>query len=106
MLTLYEPLNVGPQRLTLRTPLDGHIPLVKEMVIPYLSLFVFAAVTFAVLVAVSARLSQSVLLASILTLAIAYGFYFFAQTYVSRPRVHGDDAFSRLVRLVYRSDNP
>lgn len=106
LLTLYEPLNVGPQRVTLRTPLDGHIPLVKVMVIPYLSLFAFAMVTLAVLLTLSARLVQSALLASILTLVTAYVFYLVAQTYVPRPQVHGADVFSRLLRLVYRSDNP
>jgi hypothetical protein len=79
LLRLYAPLNTGPPRWILRTPLDARIPLVPVMVLPYLSLFAFAAATVAVLAAVSARLGQSVLVASILTLLVAYAFYRFAR---------------------------
>jgi membrane-associated phospholipid phosphatase len=105
LFAFYGPLNQGPERWVLKTPLDARIPLVKPFVIPYLSIFAVAAVTLPVFVLRSVRIARSTLLAGILTLAVAYLFYAFAQTYVVRPVVAGDDVFSRLLRVVYGNDN-
>ncbi|MGH3393023.1 MAG: phosphatase PAP2 family protein [Actinomadura sp.] len=105
LFTLYGPLNQGPERWVLRTPLDERIPLVKPLVVPYLSIFVVAAVTVAAFLWRSVRLAQSLLLAGVLTLIVAYLAYAFAQTYVARPVVTGDDVFSVLLRYVYGNDN-
>lgn len=105
LFTLYGPLNHGPERWVLKTPLDARIPLVKPLVIPYVSIFVVAAVTVGTFLLRSLRMAQSLLLASALTLIVAYLFYAYAQTYVARPMVTGDDVFSRLLRFVYGNDN-
>ncbi|MCW2903483.1 MAG: hypothetical protein JWO67_5748 [Streptosporangiaceae bacterium] len=105
LFSLYEPLNRGPEQWVLKTALDERIPLVKPLVVPYLSIFVVAAVTLPVFLFRSARVAQSTLLAAVLTLAVAYIFYAFAQTYVARPVVTGDDVLSRSLRLVYGNDN-
>jgi membrane-associated phospholipid phosphatase len=105
LFTLYGPLNQGPERWVLKTPLDERIPLVEPFVIPYLSIFVVAAVTLPVFLLTSARIAQSTLLAAVLTLIVAYLFYAFAQTHVPRPTVTGDDAFSAMLRFVYGNDN-
>lgn len=105
LFTLYGPLNQGPERWVLRTPLDERIPLVKPLVVPYLSIFVVSAVTVAAFLWRSVRLAQSLLLAGVLTLIVAYLAYAFAQTYVARPTVTGDDVFSVLLRFVYGNDN-
>jgi membrane-associated phospholipid phosphatase len=117
LFMLYGPLNHGPQRWVLKTPLDERIPLVKPLVVPYLSIFVVGAGTFVAFlwpsreagrgrpVGGSLRMVQSLLLASVLTLIVACLLYAFAQTYVARPVVTGDDVFSRLLRSVYGNDN-
>jgi membrane-associated phospholipid phosphatase len=105
LFTLYGPLNHGPERWVLKSPLDERIPLVKPLVVPYLSIFVVAAVTVVAFLLRSMRMAQSLLLAAMLTLIVAYLLYAFAQTYVARPVVTGDDVFSRLLRFVYGNDN-
>jgi membrane-associated phospholipid phosphatase len=37
---------------------------------------------------------------------ISYGFYYFLQSEVSRPRLTGTDTFSKMVMAVYARDNP
>jgi membrane-associated phospholipid phosphatase len=103
---LYRPLNQGPARFELRTPLDERIPLLTPFVVPYVSVLLLGLLTLAVLLAVDVRLARSALLALMLTLLIAYAFYYFAQTYVPRPVITGDDVFSRTLRGVYGSDGP
>jgi membrane-associated phospholipid phosphatase len=105
LFTLYGPLNHGPERWVLRTPLDERIPLVKPLVVPYVSIFAVAAGTIAAFLWRSVRTAQSLLLAGVLTLVVAYLVYASAQTYVARPTVVGDDVFSVLLRFVYGNDN-
>ncbi|MBC6459983.1 phosphatase PAP2 family protein [Actinomadura sp. HBU206391] len=105
LFTLYGPLNQGPERWVLKTWLDERIPLVEPFVVPYLSIFVVAAVTLPAFLLKSARIARSALLAAVLTLIVAYLFYAFAQTHVPRPSVTGDDVFSAMLRFVYGGDN-
>ncbi|WP_067454498.1 phosphatase PAP2 family protein [Actinomadura macra] len=105
LLALYRPLNDGPARWSPRTPLDEHIPLVVEMVIPYISVLALGPFTLVFFLLTSARLARSALVAGIVLLIVAYPFYIFAQTHVARPEVTGEDVFSKLLRLVYGGDN-
>ena len=52
---LYTPLNHGPNRIFLRTPLDQAIPVVPVFVIPYISLTPYIAVTMALLLLTRVR---------------------------------------------------
>lgn len=104
LFALYGPLNHGPARWTPKTPLDARIPLIEPFVVPYLSIFVVAAVTLLAFLRKSVLIAQSALLSTVLTLAVAYLVYAFAQTHVSRPVVTGHDVFARLLRLIYDSD--
>ncbi|SEG34092.1 PAP2 superfamily protein [Thermomonospora echinospora] len=105
LFALYGPLNEGPARWSLKTPLDAHIPLVEEMVIPYVSALALGPLTLLLFLLTSTRTAQSALIASIVLMVVAYLFYVFAQTHVARPEVTGDDLFSRLLRMVYGNDN-
>ncbi|QXJ23747.1 phosphatase PAP2 family protein [Actinomadura graeca] len=105
LLALYIPLNHGPARWSPKTPLDDHIPLIKEMVVPYVTVLALGPFTLVFLVLTSVRLARAALVAGIVLLLVAYPFYAFAQTHVPRPEVSGDDVFSTLLRLVYGGDN-
>ena len=102
----YGALNHGPNRLFLRTPLDEAMPTVKVFVLPYVSL---EAVTYGTLVFFlffRLDLYRSAAVSLTAAFLIAGLFFMFAQTYVQRPTVTGDDTLSRMIRGVYSADNP
>lgn len=103
---LYGPLNHGPARWSVRTPIDDILPLAEPFVLAYLSIYVLGALTFVAFWLMSARLLSSTLIASILTLGASYSVYFAAQTFVARPIILGDDPFSEALRFVYAADEP
>jgi membrane-associated phospholipid phosphatase len=103
---LYGPLNHGPNRIFLRTDLDGSIPLVPVFAVPYLSLIPFIGASLLAMMLVRARVYRSAALSMIAAWLISYAFYFFLQSYVDRPVVPGNDVFSALVRRIYASDAP
>jgi membrane-associated phospholipid phosphatase len=102
----YALLNHGPNVLFLRTPLDQAIPLVKLFVIPYVSLEPLTYLTLLLLLAFRLRVFQSAALALIGAFLISYAFYFFAQSFVDRPHIGGEDVLARMLRDVYSADNP
>jgi membrane-associated phospholipid phosphatase len=102
----YALLNHGPNVLFLRTPLDQAIPLVKVFVIPYVSLEPLTYLTLLLLLAFRLRVFQSAALALIGAFLISYAFYFFAQSFVDRPHIGGEDVLARMLRDVYSADNP
>jgi membrane-associated phospholipid phosphatase len=103
---LYTPLNHGPNRIFLRTPLDQAIPVVPVFVIPYISLTPYIAVTMALLLLTRVRLFRSAAVAMIAAWLVSYAFYFFLQSYVARPQLTGSDPFTSLIRTVYAGDQP
>ncbi|MDA1359923.1 phosphatase PAP2 family protein [Glycomyces luteolus] len=104
--TCYGALNHGPEDMVLRTPLDERIPLVPAFVIPYLSVFALAPLTFLVFGLRAADLLLSTLLAAVVLLLIAYTVYLTAQTYVARPDELGTGPLWDGLRLVYGNDEP
>jgi membrane-associated phospholipid phosphatase len=102
----YTPLNHGPYRLFLRTPLDSAMPLVREFVVPYISLQPAIYISLLVFLVFRVRVFQSAALSLIAAFAVSYVFFYFLQTFVERPPVAGADWFSRAVRDVYAGDNP
>jgi membrane-associated phospholipid phosphatase len=102
----YEPLNHGPYRLFLRTPLDLAIPVVPVFAIPYLSLVPYIAATMALLLLLRVRLFRSAALAMIVAWLVSYAFYILLQSYVARPQLTGADPLTALVRAVYAGDQP
>ena len=103
---IYDALNHGPYVMFLRTPLDQAMPLVKDFVIPYISLSPVTYVTLLVFLLFRIRIYESAALSMISAFLVSYAFYFFVQSYVARPVVSGDDLLSQLMRDVYRGDNP
>ncbi|MGA2282102.1 MAG: phosphatase PAP2 family protein [Candidatus Dormibacteria bacterium] len=103
---LYAPLNHGPSRIFLRTPLDQGIPVVPVFVIPYVSLTPYIAVTMLLLLLARVRILRSAAVAMIIAWLVSYAFYFFLQSYVARPHLTGSDPLTALIRTVYASDRP
>jgi len=106
MSLVYTPLNHGPNRIFLRTPLDQAIPVVPVFVIPYISLTPYIAVTMALLLLARVRLFRSAAAAMIIAWLVSYAFYFFLQSYVARPELAGSDPLTALIRTVYAGDQP
>jgi len=103
---LYEPLNHGPNRIFLRTPLDQGIPVVPVFVIPYISLTPYIAATMALLLLFRVREFRSAAVAMVIAWLVSYAFYFFLQSYVARPVLTGTDPLTSLIRTVYAGDHP
>ena len=102
----YDALNHGPSVFFLRTPIDDLIPIVGPFVIPYVSLRPFIYASAAVFLFFRARIYRSAAVSMTVVLLISYAFYVFAQTYIDRPALGGDDLFSRMIKDVYASDQP
>ena len=106
MSLVYTPLNHGPNRIFLRTPVDQAIPVVPVFVIPYISLTPYIAVTMALLLLARVRLFRSAAAAMIIAWLVSYAFYVFLQSYVARPELAGSDPLTALIRTVYAGDQP
>jgi membrane-associated phospholipid phosphatase len=103
---IYPVLNHGPNRIFLRTPLDGAIPLVPVMVIPYLSLIPLIGVAAIVFAIADVRRVQALALAVTVALLVSYLVYALAQSYVIRPYPGGGGWLTTTVRHVYALDRP
>jgi membrane-associated phospholipid phosphatase len=102
----YDYLNHGPNRLFLRSAIDQALPVVPLFVVPYVSLQPFIYGSLVVFLLFRARIFQSAVLSMIVTFLVSYLFFAFLQTYVDRPVLTGNDAFTRMVRDVYAGDHP
>ncbi len=104
----YEPLNhVTDNTVVMESTLDGHIPLIPEFIIPYLTLYPF--VLFSLLfIAFRRQWAQfrTWLIAGIIVLLIADIYYIVLQTKMIRPDVTQDGVFYDAIRWLYRTDNP
>jgi membrane-associated phospholipid phosphatase len=102
----YEVLNHGPYRLFLRSPIDQALPVVPIFVVPYVSLQPFIYGSLVIFLLFRARIFQSAVMSMIVTFLVSYIFFALLQTYVERPVLTGDDAFTRMIRDVYSGDHP
>ncbi len=103
---LYFSLDHGPAILSLRTPVDDHIPLIGPFVLAYLSLLPFLIASGVTLMAFRLRVYWSAALATLGTFAVSYLFYLVLQTQVDRAPLIGGDIFSQLIRGLYAADAP
>jgi membrane-associated phospholipid phosphatase len=103
---IYEPLNHGPNRIFLETPLDRALPVVPIFAIPYLSLIPYIAVSILAFLFIRARVYRSAAMTMIIVWFISYACYFFLQSDVARPAITGTDPFSAMVRSIYAGDRP
>jgi membrane-associated phospholipid phosphatase len=103
---IYDVLNHGPAVMNLRTPLDAALPVVRPLVIPYVSLDPLVYFTLIVFLLFRTKIFQSAALAMITAFLVSYLFYFFLQTEVIRPVLTGTDLFTRMIQGVYATDNP
>ncbi len=102
----YEPLNHGPYRMFLRSPIDDALPVVPIFVIPYVSLQPFIYASLLVFLAFRAGLFQSAVMSMIATFLVSYVVFALLQTYIDRPHLTGGDALTRMIRDVYAGDHP
>ena len=103
---IYEPLNHGPNRIFLETPLDRALPVVPIFAIPYVSLISYVGVSLLAFLFVRARVYRSAAITMIIVWFISYASYFLLQSYIARPAITGTDPFSAMVRGIYAGDRP
>jgi membrane-associated phospholipid phosphatase len=103
---IYEPLNHGPNRIFLETPLDRALPVVPIFAIPYISLIPYIGVSLLAFLFFRVRVYRSAAITMIIVWFISYAFYFFLQSYIARPPITGTDPFSGMVRSIYAADQP
>jgi membrane-associated phospholipid phosphatase len=103
---MYDPLNHGPYRIFLRTPIDDAIPVIGAFVIPYVSLRPFLYGSLVLFLLFRVRVYRSAALSMTLVFAVSYLFYFFLQSFIERPALAGDDLFTVMIREVYAGDQP
>jgi membrane-associated phospholipid phosphatase len=103
---IYEPLNHGPNRIFLETPLDRVLAVVPIFAIPYVSLIPYVGVSLLAFLFVRARVYRSAAITMIIVWFISYACYLFLQSYISRPAIIGTDPFSAMVRGIYAGDRP
>lgn len=99
---LYEPLTHRPPHLYLATWLDRRTPLLPLFVVPYLALFPFLVLGFALLfnTPVAGAFYATIIVAQ---LAAAL-FWYFLPTGVHRPRHMHPGAMTSLIKMVYGHD--
>ncbi len=108
LFALYLPLNLQREHMHwLETAADRHIPFMPVFVLPYVSYYFFLVIA-ALLLAYRRKVErlEQYLLATILSLVVAYVFYGFFQTYVIRPEIIVSGPLTRLVAGIYKADNP
>ena len=103
---IYDLLNHGPRVWLFKTPLDDALPVVKQFVVPYVSLNYVVYFTLIFFLLFRTKVFHSAALAMITALLVSYFFYFFFQTEVIRPVLTGTDLFTRMIQNVYAGDHP
>ena len=107
MHTFYELLNNAERGLySLATDLDRVIPVVKFFIIPYVSWYFFVFLTLAYFCVKDRSIYYKTLITYVIGLIICYLTYYFFQTTVPRPYLMGNDIFTRLIEVIYSSDEP
>lgn len=103
----YVLLNKGGNNVSnLVTFIDQHTPLIKVFVVPYLIWYPFILVTMFYLCVKDREVYFKTLVTYVLGLIFCYMTYVVFQTTVPRPVLTGDDIFTKLLALVYASDQP
>jgi membrane-associated phospholipid phosphatase len=105
---LYDMLNKFNQSeaFNIMISLDSSIPYIKEFIIPYLIWFPFLLVCFGYLLLKDRRTYYITIGSVIVGKLICFAIYYFFQTTITRPIIHGDDMFSSLVTYIYSIDDP
>lgn len=86
--------------------LDNQIPFIKEFVIPYVMWF---PVVPAVLMYICIKDKPTyfrLIISLIASLLVCYISFFFYQTTVPRPDIHGNDILTQIILHIYKIDRP
>lgn len=91
---------------SLVTDLDKAIPFSEVFIIPYMLWYPFIVLTLIYFCFYYKDVYYKTLSTLVLGMILCYGVYFFFQTTVPRPELIGEDILTKVVRIVYNSDNP
>lgn len=103
----YTLLNNSNRRIySLITKMDMNIPFVKLFIIPYIIWYPFLFLGLCYLCQKDRDMYYKTVISFDMGLVVCYVFYYFFQTTVPRPVIHGHDFFSILIGLIYLADKP
>lgn len=91
---------------TLITSLDNSIPFVKQFVLAYIMWFALVPLVFFYVCVKDKKIFARMLVSMACGLIISYITFFFFQTTVPRPDLHGNDIFTYIIRIIYNTDRP
>lgn len=90
----------------LQSSIDSMIPFNQYFILPYVFWYFYVGFFLFYLCGVDKTNYFKLLLCIVLGELICCLIFYFFPTYVARPNVLGDDFCSKLVRYIYKSDNP
>lgn len=99
-------LTVGAARCDMTLALDRRIPLCPIFILFYILAYVQWVVGYILIARENRETCYRVLTGEMIAKLICLVFFVALPTAMERPEVAGDDLFSRLVRLIYRTDAP
>ncbi|WP_291570115.1 phosphatase PAP2 family protein [Clostridium sp. UBA4548] len=91
---------------SLVTDLDRIIPFSQVFILPYMLWYPFILLTLVYFCFYYKEVYYKTLSTLILGMVLCYVVYFFFQTTVPRPELIGDDILTKIIGIVYKSDNP
>ncbi|MFB7141462.1 phosphatase PAP2 family protein [Gottfriedia sp. NPDC056225] len=108
IMMIYPYLNTSTRGVhTLVTSLDREIPVVKMFVVPYIAWIGYLTITLIYFCFKDYKLAIKTILVFDLGLLVCFIIYYFYQTVVPiRPEVTGEDFLSRILKYVYKIDQP
>ncbi|MCX6013247.1 MAG: phosphatase PAP2 family protein [Chloroflexi bacterium] len=107
VIVLYYVLNnPGQSTHELNTIIDNWIPLVTWAVIPYVSWYLLLGITIIRFIIYGPVKFGHAALAAFIILLISCLFYAFFQTIIDRPEIMRNDFPARILKFIYRNDNP
>ncbi|MGG1575669.1 phosphatase PAP2 family protein [Fictibacillus sp. NRS-1165] len=105
--TFYELLNNGERGArSLMTSFDQQIPFIEAFIIPYVFWYLFIFGMLFYFFIVDRSLYFKTLLSLTIGMVVCYVIYFYFQTTVPRPALHGTGVLTNVIRYIYSADEP
>ncbi|MCY6484212.1 phosphatase PAP2 family protein [Clostridium aestuarii] len=86
--------------------LDNLIPFSKIFIIPYIIWYPFMISTLVYFCFRDKEIYHKMIISLILGLLLSYAIFFLFQTGIERPVIEQNDILSKLVKFIYKTDNP
>jgi hypothetical protein len=108
LFSIVYPVLDRPERgvHSLVTSIDRLVPFLKIFIIPYIVWYPFIVLTLLYFCIKDRVVYYRTLISLLIGLCVCFVIFYLFQTTVTRPVLSGDDFLTRIVRVIYRSDQP